>query len=50
MAIRVLLVDDETSCKPLAKMRNLSELTLSCEGRPVRIALYEAASDLAAAG
>jgi hypothetical protein len=47
---RPTFVEDEATCKPLAGMQSLGDLTLSCEGRPVRIALYEAVGDLVAAG
>ena len=47
---RPSIVDDEESCKALSGMQGLGELKLSCEGRPVRIALFEAEPDLAAAG
>jgi len=47
---RPSIVDDHESCKALAGMQGLSELRLSCEGRLVRVVLYEAQPDLAAAG
>jgi hypothetical protein len=47
---RPSIVDDETSCKALSGMQGFSELKLSCEGRPVRIALFQAQPDLAATG
>lgn len=47
---RPSLVEDEETCKALAGMQGLSELRLSCEGRPVRIVLFQSEPDLAAAG
>ena len=47
---RPSIVDDEETCKALSGMQGLSELRLSCEGRPVRVALFEAEPDLAATG
>ena len=47
---RPSLVEDEDNCKALNGMHGLSELKFSCEGRPVRIALFEAEPDLATAG
>ncbi len=47
---RPSIVEDETSCKALNGMLGLSELKMSCEGRPVRIVLFEAQPDLAATG
>jgi len=46
---RPSIVDDEDDCKALSGMQGLAELKLSCEGRPVRIVLFEAQPDLAAA-
>jgi hypothetical protein len=47
---RPSLVEDEKSCKALNGMQGLSELRLSCEGRPLRVVLFEAEPDMAAAG
>ena len=47
---RPSIVEDETSCKALNGMLGLSELKMSCEGRPVRIVLFEAQPDMAATG
>ncbi len=51
---RPSIVDDQGQCKALIGMSDLSELKMSCEGRPVRIVLYQAEPqaepDLAAAG
>ena len=47
---RPSLVEDEKSCKALNGMHGLSELRLSCEGRPLRVVLFEAEPDMAAAG
>ncbi len=47
---RPSLVDDENTCKALSGMQGLGELTISCEGRPVRVALFQAEPDLAPAG
>jgi hypothetical protein len=42
-------VDAVAGAKTLAGMHGLSDLTLDCEGRPVRIALYEGEPEAAAA-
>ena len=47
---RPSVVEDQDNCKALSGMQSLSELKLSCEGRLVRIVLFEAAPDLAATG
>jgi len=47
---RPSIVEDREDCKALSGMQNLSELRLSCEGRLVRVVLFEAQPDLAAAG
>jgi len=47
---RPAIVDEDGRCKALNGMQGISEMTLSCEGRPVRIVLYQAAPDLAATG
>lgn len=47
---RPSIVEDESNCKALTGMLGLSELKMSCEGRPVRIVLFEAQPDLAATG
>ncbi len=47
---RPSIVEDQAQCKALVGMSGLSELKMSCEGRPVRIVLYQAEADLAAAG
>jgi len=47
---RPSIVQEDGSCKALNGMQGVSELRLSCEGRPVRIVLYQSVPDLAAAG
>ena len=47
---RPSIVEEQEQCKALVGMSGLSELKLSCEGRPVRIVLFQAEPDLAAAG
>ncbi len=47
---RPSIVEEQGQCKALIGMSDLSELKMSCEGRPVRIVLYQAEPDLAAAG
>jgi len=47
---RPSIVEDQEQCKALVGMSGLSELKMSCEGRPVRIVLFQAEADLAAAG
>ncbi len=47
---RPSIVEERGQCKAIVGMRGLSELKMSCEGRPVRIALYQAEPDMAAAG
>jgi hypothetical protein len=47
---RPSVVEDEDDCKALSGMQGLSELKLSCEGRLVRIVLFQAEPDLAATG
>ena len=47
---RPTIVDDSADCKALSGMSDLSELKMSCEGRPVRIVLFQAEPDMAATG
>ncbi len=47
---RPSIVEEQGQCKALIGMRDLSELKMSCEGRPVRIVLFQAEPNLAAAG
>lgn len=47
---RPSFIENEENCKALSGMQGVSELRLSCEGRPVRIVLFEAQPDLAATG
>ena len=47
---RPSIVEEQGQCKAIIGMSGLSELKMSCEGRPVRIALFQAEPDLAAAG
>ena len=47
---RPSIVEEQGECKAIVGMSGLSELKISCEGRPVRIALFQAEPDLAAAG
>ena len=47
---RPSVVDDRENCKALSGMQNLSQLRMSCEGRLVRVVLYEAQPNLVAAG
>ena len=47
---RPSIVEELGQCKAIVGMSGLSELKMSCEGRPVRIALYQAEPDMAAAG
>ena len=47
---RPSIVEDRDDCKALAGMQGLSELRLSCEGRLVRVVLFQAQPDLAATG
>jgi CheY-specific phosphatase CheX len=46
---RPSLVQDESNCKALVGMQGLTEMKMSCEGHPVRIALFHA-EPVAAAG
>ncbi len=41
---------EQGQCKAIIGMSGLNELKLVCEGRPVRIALFQAEPDMAAAG
>lgn len=47
---RPTIVDDEGDCKALVGMQGSSELRMSCEGRIVRVALFESQPEVAAAG
>jgi hypothetical protein len=47
---RPAIVMDVAGSDALSGMHGLTELTVNCEGRPVRIALYEGEPNLAAAG
>lgn len=49
-ASRPTIVEDRENCKALAGTRTLSELNLTCEGRPLRIVLFESEPEVAAAG
>ena len=47
---RPSIVEEQGQCKALIGMSGLAELKMSCEGRPVRIVLFQAEPDMAAAG
>lgn len=47
---RPTIVEDEESCKALVGTKTLSELNLICEGRPLRIVLFESEPEVVAAG
>ncbi len=47
---RPSIVEQQGECKAIVGMSGLSELKMNCEGRQVRIVLYQAEPDLAAAG
>ncbi len=47
---RPSMVEEQGPCKALIGMSDLSELKMNCEGRQVRIVLFQAEPDLAAAG
>ena len=47
---RPSFVADKGTCKALIGMQGLTQLNMSCEGRPVRIVLFQYQPDLAAAG
>ena len=47
---RPTIVEDESDCKALVGMQGSSELRMSCEGRIVRVALFESQPEVAVAG